>query len=94
MAGQCAKIEVHVQPGAKRNEVLGFRDGALWVRISAQPVEGKANRELVKLLSDILGVARSCLSIERGAGGRYKSVAISGLEREQAEALLSKAVLR
>ena len=43
------------KPGAKKNEVMGWCDGVLHVRVKAPPVEGAANREVVKLLAKYFG---------------------------------------
>jgi uncharacterized protein YggU (UPF0235/DUF167 family) len=43
------RIPVHAQPRASRSEVVGEHDGALKVRLAAPPVDGEANRELVRL---------------------------------------------
>lgn len=77
------RIVVRVQPNASQNQVLGFRDGMLYVRIAAPPTKGKANQELIKFLSDILGVSKSNLTIEKGAAGRRKVIGISGLTQDQ-----------
>jgi len=81
-------ITVQVQPNARRNEVLGFKDDILHVKIAAPPVKGKANRELIELLSQILGVSKGGITIERGITGRRKVIAIAGLDREQIVARL------
>ena len=81
-------VEIQVHPNAARSSVVGFRDGVLHVRVSAPPVEGKANRELVKLLSAKLRVSKSSISIEKGATSRRKRVAIAGLENDQVMRLL------
>jgi uncharacterized protein (TIGR00251 family) len=81
-------ITVQVQPNARRNEVLGFEDGILHVKIAATPVKGKANRELIEFLSRLLGVSKGSISIERGITGRRKVIAIAGLDREQIVARL------
>ena len=57
------RITARVQPNASRNEVLGFKDDVLLIRIAAPPIKGKANRELITFLSDILGVNKSNLTI-------------------------------
>jgi uncharacterized protein (TIGR00251 family) len=77
------KIVARVQPNARQNEVLGFKDGVLHLRIAAPPVEGKANQELIKFLSAILGVSKSCLTIEKGVSGRRKLIGIIGLTHDQ-----------
>lgn len=60
------RITVHVQPNASQNKVVGFRDGVLHVKIAVPPVNGKANKELVKFLSTLLDISKSDLSIEKG----------------------------
>ncbi len=74
---------MHVYPNAARNEVLGFADGVLRVRISAPPFKGKANRELVAFLSQALGVGRDTLAIIKGHTSRNKVIAISGFSQEE-----------
>ena len=54
-----SKIAAHIQPNSSQNEVVGFKEGVLQVRIVAPPVEGKANQELIKFLSNVLGVSKS-----------------------------------
>jgi len=71
-------ITVKVQPSARSSEVLGFEDGILHVKIAAPPVKGKANRELIELLSKLLGVSKGSIDIERGITGRRKVIAIAG----------------
>ncbi|OGO36137.1 MAG: YggU family protein [Chloroflexi bacterium RBG_16_57_8] len=85
-----ARIRVHVHPNASRNQIVGFRDDVLHVKIAAPPVEGKANQELVGFLSGLLGVGKSSVTIERGAIGRRKTVAVSGLERGYVIRLLAQ----
>lgn len=78
-----ANITVQVQPNARHNQALGFEDGILRVKIAAPPVKGKANRELVRFLSQLLGVSKGSITIERGLTGRRKVIAIAGLDRDQ-----------
>ena len=78
-----AKIVVRVQPNASRNQVLGFKDGIWQVRIAAPPIKGQANQELIKFLSDTLGVSKSNLTLEKGMTSKTKTVAIKGLKQNQ-----------
>lgn len=87
-----AMITVHVHPNAARSQIVGFRDEVLHIKVTAPPVEGRANTELVELLSDVLQVRKSNVTIERGASGRRKIVAVSGLAREQIIRVLSDMV--
>jgi len=77
------RIVVRVQPNASQNQVLGFKDGVLYVRIAAPPIKGKANQELITFLSDILGVSKSKLTIEKGITGKRKVIRITGLTQSQ-----------
>ena len=79
-----ARIVVLVQPNASRSEVLHFKDGVLHIRIAAPPVRGKANQELIKFLSDILGVSKNSLIIEKGMTNKRKIIAINGLSQSRA----------
>ena len=77
------RIVVQVQPSAGQNQVLGLKDGVWQVKIAAPPIKGKANKELIKLLSDILEVSKSSLTIEKGMTSKRKVVCISGLTEKE-----------
>jgi len=73
------RIEVRVAPRASRDALAGLdAAGRLRVRLTAPPVEGEANRALVRLLAKRLGVRRSRVRILRGAGARNKLVEVDG----------------
>ncbi len=76
-------ITVHVQPNASRNKIVSFKDCILRVKITAPPVDGKANRELVDFLSRLIGLRKSDIRINRGENSRNKVVTISGIERDR-----------
>lgn len=73
------RLTIHVHPGAKRNEVLRCQEGVWHIKVAAPPVEGKANKALVEFLSDVLGVSKSRITIEKGAGSRHKIVTVAGM---------------
>lgn len=82
-------LKVYVQPGAKASEVQGLFDGRLKLRLAAPPVEGKANKELLKFLSKISGVAKSDMKIIRGELSRKKDVKVKGLSEKALGDILS-----
>jgi len=91
ISGNEVKISLRVYPNASRNEVVGFTNGILRVKVSAPPIKGKANRELITFLSRLLGVDKSSINIIKGHTTRNKVVAIDGLGREEVvERLLPK----
>ncbi|NJF24850.1 DUF167 domain-containing protein [Thermococcus sp. Bubb.Bath] len=73
---------IHVQPKAKKNAIEGVDEwrGRLKVRVSAPPVEGKANKEVVMFFSKLLGAE---VSILRGETGREKDILVKGLSAEE-----------
>ena len=83
ISGNEVKISLRVYPNASRNEVVGFTDGVLRVKISAPPSKGKANRELITFLSRLLGVSKGGVNIMKGHTTRNKVIAIDGLSREE-----------
>lgn len=80
------KIDIKVIPNAKKRTLS--RDGShITVRLTAQPLEGKANEELVRYLSEVLNVRRSAVKIVRGEKDRRKVVEVP-LGKEELDALL------
>jgi uncharacterized protein (TIGR00251 family) len=83
------KITVRVQPGGRRNEVLGFAGEVLRVKVTARPVEGKANTAVVELLALALGVRSARISLVRGHRSRDKMLVVENLTEEEVQRLLS-----
>ncbi|MGE5126774.1 MAG: DUF167 domain-containing protein [Betaproteobacteria bacterium] len=81
-------LRVRVQPRASRDGLLGERQGALVVRLTAPPLEGRANQALARLLGEALGVAPSAVRVVRGEAGRDKLVAVAGLSAAAARGRL------
>jgi uncharacterized protein len=78
VANERAKIEVRLTPRASRDEIVGYRDGVLACKVTAPPVDGRANDALRELIAKALGVAPSRVRIERGARGRAKLLSVEG----------------
>ena len=78
-----AALAVRVTPRASRNQIVGaLSDGTIKIRISAAANEGQANEELVKFLSDVLGVPKSRIEIVAGETGRDKLISVLDLDAE------------
>jgi hypothetical protein len=77
-------VAVRVIPRAAKPGIAGTRDGALLVRLSAPPVEGAANAELIKVIAEAAGVPRRSVSIVAGDRNRSKRVAIAGITPQEA----------
>ena len=86
--GASTLVRVRLQPRGRRDEIAGERAGALLVRVSAPPVEGRANAALCRLLAKAAGVAPSRAELVRGASSRDKLVRLDGLDPADAAARL------
>jgi uncharacterized protein len=75
-----AELQVRLQPRARRDEVVGERGGAVAIRVTAPPVDGKANDALCRLIAKAAGVAPSKVTIVRGHGSRDKVVRVDGID--------------
>ena len=88
-----AALAIRVTPGAKRNEISEIReDGTLKVRLTAPPVEGKANAALIEFLADILDVPRSKIEILAGERQRDKLVSILDIDASTVQEKILKAI--
>lgn len=67
---------LHVQPGAKRDALVGEHGGRLRIRVAAAPVDGAANERLCGLLAGEFAVARGAVTIASGQGSRLKTAAV------------------
>ena len=81
-------LRVRVQPRASRDGLSGERDGALVVRLTAPPVEGRANEALVRFLAEELGVPRRQVRLVSGESSRTKVVSIEGVTADEVAARL------
>lgn len=81
-------VTVRVTPRASRDAIEGEHQGMLKVRLTAPPVENRANEALVKLLAARLNVPKSAVRILAGEKGRVKRVEIAGVSRAQLAALV------
>jgi uncharacterized protein len=85
-------LTVRVQPRSRTNALAGLRDGVLIVRVTAPPLDGRANDAVCELLAAVLGVRRSSLTILRGERARDKVMAIAGLDQSTADAAIAAAL--
>ena len=79
MAGLKSKISVKVQPNAGRNEIVGQVEGIWKIKIGAPPDKGKANKELLDFLSQILNIRKDSLSLVKGQASHNKVIEVEGL---------------
>ena len=69
-------LKVKVKPNSKQQLIQEESDGSFTIHLKSPPVEGKANQELIKLLSKQFKVPKSQISIKSGLSSRHKLVEI------------------
>jgi uncharacterized protein len=83
------KISVKITPNSGRNEIAGL-SGEVWrIKVAAPPEKGKANKELIEFLSEILGIRKDKITLIRGLTSHNKVIAIDGLSPEAISARFS-----
>jgi uncharacterized protein (TIGR00251 family) len=74
-------LAIRVTPRASHNEIVEIlSDGTVKIRLTAPPVEGKANQALIEFLSDVLDIPTSRIEIVAGENGRDKLVSIMDMD--------------
>lgn len=74
--GEDLVLDCHLQPKASRDEFAGLHGERLKIRLTAPPIEGKANAQLQAFLAKAFGVAKSQVSLESGELNRQKRLRI------------------
>ena len=80
--GEVITLTLHVQPGAKRSEIVGLHGDALKIRLAAPPIEGRANDALLKFIAELFGVPLRNVELKQGGQSRHKVVAVTGSKVE------------
>lgn len=78
-------IAIRVLPRASKSEIVGMVEGTLKVRVTAPPVDGAANAEIIKLFAKTFAVAKSDISIISGETSRNKRIKIANLSQSKFE---------
>jgi uncharacterized protein YggU (UPF0235/DUF167 family) len=82
------RLQVRATPKAGRDEIAGRRsDGALLVRVTAAPEDGRANAAVCALVAKALGVPKSAVRVARGETSRDKVLEVAGVTDEDLAAL-------
>ncbi|MBR1967527.1 MAG: DUF167 domain-containing protein [Lentisphaeria bacterium] len=77
-----SQLSCYVQPKSSRCAVAGVHDGMLKIALTAPPVDGEANKMLIKFIASELGVSKSSCSLVQGDTSRRKVVRIYGVTSE------------
>jgi uncharacterized protein (TIGR00251 family) len=87
-----ARVELTVSPGAARTELVGRHGNGWRARVAAPPERGRANRALVALLADAVGVPSGRIAVVAGQTSRRKVVEVEGLDAAELDRRLQAAL--
>lgn len=82
-------VRLKIIPNSSKNEFIEENEG-LKVKITAQPIENKANKALIEFIAKSLKIAKSNIKILKGELNKEKTLIISGIDEEKFKTLLSK----
>jgi len=77
-------FEVKIIPNASKNQIVGFENDKLKIRIQKAPERNKANKELIAFLSGIFKIAKSKIKIIKGEKSQIKKIEVEGLLKKDA----------
>jgi uncharacterized protein (TIGR00251 family) len=76
-------IKIYLQPKSSKNEIAGpYRDG-IKVKVTALPIEGRANKALIRLFAKELGISPSRIEIIKGHHSQEKTLKVSGAPSQE-----------
>jgi uncharacterized protein (TIGR00251 family) len=81
-------LAIRVQPRASRDEVVGEREGVVVIRVTAPPVDGRANVAVCRLVAKRLGVPAGRVRVTKGEKGRDKRIRVEGMDAAAVRAAL------
>ena len=90
MSENTFNIQVQIQPRSSRDQIVGFHDGKLKIKISTPPVDGKANHALIEFMAKALGVSKSKVEIVKGHKSKLKTIKITGIDLDTYRSFISK----
>ncbi len=82
-------LQIQVLPRSSQGKLAGCQGDFLKIKLTAPPVEGRANEEAVRFLADVFGIKKDQVRITGGLKAKKKTIAIKGLTKKDAEVVLS-----
>jgi hypothetical protein len=76
-------LKTRINPRSSRNEVTGWQDDTVQIKLTAPPIDGAANKAAAEFLADKLGVKKAQVTLVSGATSREKLFEIEGLTPDQ-----------
>jgi len=83
-----SRLKVYIQPRASANKVCGRHGDAIKIRITAPPVDGKANGMVIKFIAKLLKIPKSAVAVTAGQQSRSKTLTLQDIPPSKVESLL------
>lgn len=83
-------IKVHANPKSSKNQIVGWKEDVLYIKITAPPVEGAANEAIIRFLAKELGLKKNQVSLASGDKSREKRFLIKGADPDRIKSVLGK----
>lgn len=74
------RLSLKVVPGSSRDEIIGWLGDSLKVKVKAPPEKGRANKAVIALLADRLGIDALSIAMVSGHGSPAKVVDVEGMD--------------
>ena len=81
-------LAVHVQPKAAHNRIDGLHGERIKLRITAPPVDGKANAAVIGFIAKLFNIPKSAVFIKNGKQSRDKKLLLSGISMDKAKKII------
>jgi len=81
-------LSIYVQPKADRNAIVGLHGDAVKLRLTAPPVDGKANKAVIAFWAKALNIPKSAVTIKSGLQSRMKKILLKGADEQQVRDLV------
>jgi uncharacterized protein (TIGR00251 family) len=82
-------LNLYVQPKSSRTKIVGLHDGSVKLAITAPPVDGKANTQIIAFIAKLFKIPKSAITLLSGLQGRHKKIAIAGISQVEVQRILA-----
>ena len=82
-------VHIEISPNASKNEIVPFND-SVKIKITAQPIENKANKALVEYLSKLFKIPKTNIEILKGDTSKEKTILIKTDDKEKISLISDK----
>ena len=90
MSENYINIQVQIQPRSSKDQIIGIHDGRLKIKITAPPVDGKANESLIEFLAKTFKISKSKVEILKGHTSKLKTIKLLGVNENTYRSIIGK----